>query len=203
VLHTGLVKRIAAVVTLAMMLGGCSSGPIRTYTKEEITSMLDADREWQKSSLLEEYPDATLPEVEVEHYVTGDEWADVMAQCLRDAGWNVGTTSDEGLSTDVPADQSEAFRIDYYVCQVRYPFDPRRSLPLNDRQRVYLYEYDTHVLKPCLEAFGYIPVKKAPTLEAYLQSGGEWNPYTDLTSSAPWRDMARRCPPEPPGLYGE
>lgn len=202
-MHTGVVKRIVAVVALAMLLGACSSGPVRTYSEQEITSQLDAEREWQARSVIERFPDVTLPDAEVERYIEGDEWADVMAQCLRDAGWDVGTTSDEGLSMNVPPDREEEFQVDFYVCRVRFPYDPRRSIPLSDRQLVYRYAYDTEVVKPCLEAYGYIRVEPAPTFRAYLESGGEWSPYAVVSSSEPWRDISRRCPPEPPGLYGD
>jgi hypothetical protein len=196
------VKRFAALAALAALLCGCSSGPVRTYSADELDTAVQEFVDSERSAVLAEFPDAVLPEVEVVRYINGDEWSVVMASCLRDAGLDVSTGMDGGVSFNVSPGSERDFRVSYFVCQAQYPYDPRLLMPLDHRQLVYLYDYQVQVLRPCLEAHHFIDVTTPPTLEGFLRNEPHWDLYSNLASAESWRTMTLACPPEPPGLYG-
>ena len=201
-LHTGRVKRFAALAVLAALLCGCAGGPVRTYTDSQLDAVVQTSTDAERARVLEQYPDAELPDVEVVRYIDGEEWSGTISNCLRDAGWDVSTGMDGGMSMSYDDDEAEEFRVSYFVCQAQYPYDPRRVLNLDRRQLAYLYAYEVQVLQPCLEAHHFIGVTAPPTFAEYLRNDPHWDLYADVKTEASWRAVSRACPPEPPGLYG-
>lgn len=203
--HTGSVKRFAAILAvLALGLAGCGSEPIRTYTKAELREQVRQDAEADKQTVLEQYPDAVVPDVDVVRYISGDEWEEVMASCLQAAGWDATLMEGGGLMFGTTTGHDEEQRVAYYVCQWQYPTDPRSSIPLNDRQKRYVYMYNTETLRPCLEAHGWVDIAPVPNLKHFLETytSGSWDPYGTITGDVPWQEITKACPPEPPGLFG-
>jgi hypothetical protein len=196
-------KCVAAFALAVLLLCGCSSHPIRTYTETELADQVETLQGYQRDAILTQFPDAVLPEVEFVRFVTWDEFPDVIQSCLANQGWQMTTSPDGTISFGYEDSETAAFWVADYVCEARYPVDPRLSLPLNLDQQGYLYAYYIQVLKPCLELFGYAPPSPAPTLAEYLDTyeSVSWNPYGIATTSD-WETMSRNCPAEPAGLYG-
>lgn len=198
-------KRIAAILAvLALGLAGCSSEPIRTYSKAELEQAVREETAWDKQALLQDFPDAVVPEVTVVRYVSPEAWSGVMVDCLRAAGQDASVIEGGGLSLGESSSTPEALRLAYYVCEWQYPADPRRDIPLNEQQIKYLYLYEVQTLKPCLEAHGFAKSMPVPTMQHFVSTiySDYWDPYAGLHPDALWGDVNKACPPEPPGLYG-
>ncbi len=146
------------------------------------------------------------PPVEIVRFIEEEEFASVQVDCLAEFGFDAKATRDGGvIPPRVPDDQIGALNEAVYVCQARYPLDPRRrqELPLVPAQ-----EYYEHLVEsaPCVERLGY-PISVAPSQEAWLgqyySSEDWWNPFSEATpeSEAAVAELYGACPKEPEGLY--
>ncbi|MEN9620058.1 MAG: hypothetical protein RL499_251 [Actinomycetota bacterium] len=200
-----------AAVLLIVGLAGCS-GEIRPptvpdYSASDLEAQTAADNQRALDALLNDFPDAEVPDVDQVRLVTLEEWPFAIAECLNAQGF-IATAEDGGLSSGAPSGQEMPYAIAYYVCSVEYPIDPRQMIPLVDDQIRYLYDYYTQVMTPCLEAEGY-QVPDPPSLQTFMLSYGQpgsWAPYTlvaeAVTSQEEWDRINRLCTQTPAELYG-
>lgn len=90
-----------------------------------------------------------------------------------------------------------------YVCEVEYPVDPIYYEPLSTAQLKELYSYRVGDLIACLEDNGYSVDVAPPSETLFVESGGEWSPYAELSiASSDLAEISRTCPQVPSTLYG-
>ena len=154
------------------------------------------------------YPDVAVPTATRERFVSLEELPPVIAACLTEAGVPASATADGGVETFVAKGDEERHAIADYVCNTRFPSDPTNSVPLNESQLTYLYEYQTTVLMRCLEA-AHIPVDPPPTLGSFMGNyTGQgpatvaWQPYAHVDPGPLGQGIYKQCPQTPEHLYG-
>lgn len=144
------------------------------------------------------------PDVAVVRTVTPDERTAVIVQCLADVGVTARAESD-GWSVESPVDQSSAINLQQYICQAKYPLDPKYVRTLSEDQIRIFYGYVRDSLLPCLSGKGY-DIDGLPTEDVYVdsfQSGqGAFDPYAVeplvSTEQRVWESLQQACPPSPP-----
>jgi hypothetical protein len=140
--------------------------------------------------------------------VDTSEIAQVMADCLGEAGFEVTPTPDGGVVADaIPPAQDEAYATATYVCMVEYPLDPKYSVPLDDSRLQVLFTYYVDKAIPCLEAEGYA-VEDVPSFRTFADTVATtgWSPLSEVLgtfrgSQAEWYRLQEACPSYPDGFY--
>lgn len=138
-------------------------------------------------------------------FTTADSWASQQVTCLVAAGLDAREVSG-GFAIDSNGALSNAEGIDAQLtCLAQYPVDPRVDGFLSDAQALYMYDYFTQRLAPCLELLGY-DVPPAPARGSYLhllRVGIPWTPYERAggapiaSTPAEWQVIDARCPALP------
>lgn len=198
-----------AAVSAVLALTGCASEaeppkpPTMTEAEKTAAYLTETDTQWE--SVLERFPDAFRPDVDLVRYIQPNEWSKVMASCLSDAGIEATISEDGGIETSTPVGQEEPHAIAWYVCQAKYPGDPELAQPLTSAELEYLYNYLVNDLTPCLEAEGY-KVDDPPSLQTYTDTyltADAWTPYSSVLGAGgqeSWNKINRKCPQNAPGL---
>lgn len=196
---------------LVAVLAGCADSvpepPHLDVTPAQEAEQATIDLQRYADAVLVRYPDAVLPAVDRVRYITTSEWGQTIADCLNEEGFDATTSPDGGLGTEQIDAQDEPYLIAMYVCNAKYPLDPRQTLPLVDDQIRYLYDYYVKVATPCLEGMGF-EVTDPPSQPTYIDSyrvGPSWRPYEDAalrSSPEQWQQILTECPEAPPGVYG-
>ena len=209
-----LIGLLASLVLLTAV--GCGSAPptLRppdvpdlSTTDLEAQAALDLDR--ARVQYLGAFPDAELPRVDRVRFIGLDEWADVMATCLTEAGFAAESSPDGGLISGATTGQELPYGLAAYTCSAQYPIDPRENIELNADQIRYLYDYYTLVATPCLEDLGFTDLPEPPSQQSYISSynsGPSWDLYSTVADQATddeWYEVNDLCPQRPPGLSGE
>ncbi|MGK9148326.1 RNA polymerase sigma factor [Plantibacter flavus] len=174
-------------------------------TEDELLRIAAASDTQLVESMQERYSDFVVPQVERERFLLQPEWATVLADCLTDAGHPTTASSDDGLRNDRPTGVSENQPWDtaFTACSLRFPMDPRYSVPFNDEQLTYLYTYLVTVATPRIEALGG-SVSTPPNLTTFIadyRTGAAWNPFWDVSGSFD-RDAMLDIRQIPVGFYG-
>ncbi|MGX5681108.1 hypothetical protein [Schumannella luteola] len=178
--------------------------PNNEESAEPYSLTVAADEAWARVTA--RFPDATRPDVQFERHVTQDEWNEVRIQCLGEQGFIAEATEGGGLGGTIPDGQAEAFAIARYVCDVRFPMDPRFTTDLTETQLEHLYEYFADSLTGCLESEGF-NIASPPSLEVFVStyySPESWSPYNEVIRNLGDRSFAEleaRCPQLPEDLY--
>ncbi len=196
------------VCAAALVLTGCSGTeppPVpsgQAATPEEWDG--PATREEYLASLAEMYGIEDPPPVEIVQEIgLDDDGLRLVADCYAEHGWPA-TFEDGGIVVDViPPEQQEAFALDQYVCNARYPVAEKyRSVsPEEHLRRWYAYLTTTYV--PCVEALGY-DISEPPSLETFLASqGSAWIPNGQVGDQArargeDFRAVDEQCPQQMP-----
>lgn len=205
------IAKLFAVFGMTVVLSACATGvkppEVPDYSAADFEAQTTADNQRALDALLDDFPDAEVPEVERVRLVSLEEWPAAMAERLSAEGF-VAVAEGGGLSTDAPYGQELQYAIAYYVCSVEYPIDPRVMVPLVEDQIRYLYDYYTTVMTPCLEAEGY-EVPEPPSRQTFVSTYGQpgsWAPYTlvaeAVSSQEEWDRINRLCTQTPAELYG-
>ena len=200
----------ATAVVLMLVFTSCTGEPERDDDIGEdplVVERLDAlwDRVNSDGSLGER------PVVERERYVSPQEWAPVVAACMVEEGFpGVTATADGGIcSGDLPSAQAGAYSLAEYVCNARYPVDPKYLAPLESSQLDTLYEYMTGELTACLVSFGF-SVADPPSLVRFRETWGTaeaWTPYSPSVTPniaddyGLFLEVSAACPQYPDNLY--
>lgn len=207
---------VFACIAMSIAISGCTSAPEPEPLASSGTSSQSAtstpfslqqyqDDSWER--VTSRFPSAVRPEVSFERFVTLDDWPVARAECLSEQGFAVEVGENGGLSGRVATEQEEAFAIARYVCDVRFPSDPKFTAPLDDAQLTLLYTYFTTDLVPCLEAEGY-ELQQPPSLSVFKDSyysDQNWSPYNDVMAvlgDRSFNEIDAKCPQLPGNLYG-
>ena len=124
----------------------------------------------------------------------------LVVACVNDHGFAVTLDPDGGVGFgSVASEQNQlAFAV---VLACEHGLDIRGPAPLSTVQLEKMYAYMV-ALAGCLEAQGY-SVADPPSLDAYMDSQGNWNPYDGLSVGLDdWVALNRACPQNPVGGYG-
>jgi hypothetical protein len=197
----------------AVALTGCAPGELRPpalpeMSQAELEAQAQIDLERARSFYLGGFPDAEVPVVERVRFISNSEWAETIAACLREEGFDVTTSPDGGMSSSPPEGQELPFALAQYTCNAKYPVNPRENVELNEDQIRYLYDYYTQVATPCLEELGFTDLPEPPSRQSYISaypSGPTWNIYDTVADQADgdeWYEANEKCPQVPEGLYG-
>lgn len=218
--HVARAKALLALGLLCVALTGCtgltepvdvqepqgSSTPIAEESATPYSLTAAADEAWAR--VVARFPDASRPDVQFERQVSSEEWSEVRIQCLAEQGFIAEPSEGGGVSGTVAEGQAEALAVARYVCDVRFPVDPRFTAPLTDSQLENLYSYFVGDLTECLEAEGY-SIAPPPSLQVFLSTyyaPDSWSPYNEVIQNLGDRsfaDLDAGCPQLPADLYGK
>ena len=202
--------RGVALAAVVLLLAGCTSptpAPATVTDAEAKAVALEQQSElWSLSSYNE---GVAFPNIAPVELVNPSTWASRQVTCLLAAGLPAREISG-GFAVDgdgplSPTDSSIA----QATCLAQYPVDPRTQGYLSTEQALYLYDYFTERLAPCLRLFG---VEGAPPPDrlAYvgrLRAGILWTPYLDANgrpierTAGEWSLINSRCPPLTDAVY--
>ncbi|MGJ8720688.1 MAG: hypothetical protein ACSHW9_02475 [Salinibacterium amurskyense] len=203
------VSKLASLLLVGVLtLGGCSilggnGGPVESsLSPEEAMAAVEQENERLLAELHVSYPDASVPTVSQVALVSLKEWPHVMSKCLNEEGFETNVV-DEGVGGTLTDAQKEPYAVAMYACNIKYPMDPRYTVPFSDAQLNYLYDYYTGDLTDCLTAEG-ITVEEPPSRQKFLEtySAGSWTPYASATGVSDWLALNEQCPQNPEGLFG-
>lgn len=202
-------NRAAAAVMMPLVLVlalGCTSVPDVQPDEAAPSVSQQLDEKWAAFSAI--YPEVTRPTVEVVEVLNLENWAETIATCLVDEGFSVNVTPDNGLEwSAVPEAQQQSFALAQYVCDARYPLNPKLNVPLDGEQLTELYDYFADELVPCLESEGFA-ISAMPSRQAFIDdyyTERSWSPYSDVVGNVEsddrWHEINEACPQEPGTLY--
>lgn len=200
-----------AIAACVIMLSACSAAPL---TPDDDPSELTieqrlravADEQW--NDVLVQYEDAERPPYAVVRMIDHDEWGEVIARCMNEAGFpSVKDSGDGGvLSGDLVISQGEAYAIAMYDCNARYPLDPKFNEPVTDEDLSLIYDYLVDTQMPCLEAHGY-EVVEPPSRQQFIENyeTDPWIPSGPIIMAiaqtddfTPAMKLLEDCPDTPP-----
>lgn len=195
--------RLAMALAVAglVALTGCSAeNPSPDLSDAELSLIEEQTQELAESMGID-----NPPSVQIERVITLDEWAETIASCMQEDGFEVSASTD-GEGIEFPPNQNAALRASLnegqFVCEARYPVHPSYYEPLSDAQLRDLYAYQWGTLVQCLEERGLTVDATAPSETAFIESEGSISPYGSV--NIPPEEMAvinRECPQAPDGLY--
>lgn len=146
-----------------------------------------------------------FPSIAPVQLVTTSTWTSRQVTCLIAAGLQAREVSGgyviDGYGSLSPVDGATA----QAVCLAQYPVDPRTTGYLSDLQGLYMYDYFTQRLAPCLRLYGF-DSGIAPDRMAYvgqLRAGIIWTPYNNVNgepetrTAGEWAIINAHCPPLP------
>jgi len=149
------------------------------------------------------FPDATRPEIEPVRRVTRTEFPEVVAECLRDAGFDAGTDPDGSFWFSSAPEQAESLAIAIYACIATYPLAPEYYQPFGEAQVGEHYDYLVNVAVPCLASLGYTSTAP-PSREEYIETyntSSMWDLYAPIAGAVAnideWYDVVVQCPEFP------
>lgn len=181
---------LLALAASTLLLVGCAaapSGPPPGLDDAGLAALSQAasDARWTALRLPSTIDE---PAVSVVAYTSGDTWSITQVQCLTNAGLAAREVSG-GFTVDgyrIGSPQSNnpfAVSIAIWTCQAQFPRDVRLSGYITDDQVLYMYDFFTKRLAPCLALHGY-DIPPAPARDGYLETvrrGIYWNPYYTAT----------------------
>lgn len=136
-------------------------------------------------------------------------------ECMAEAGHEMLVSFDGGMgpSPDMPADQSDAWELAFYICVAQYPVDQTLFKQYGREQVDLLYAYYVDELVPCLTREGY-ENPEIPSLETFRASWIDtdsgvavtdttWGPYdvVDIGAQNNWEALNLKCPQGPSDEY--
>ncbi|MCI4658885.1 hypothetical protein [Cryobacterium zhongshanensis] len=211
--------KVLVIAFVLLVLSGCAAAPASVPVATPIpaptpTVLSDTERQTLaekaqttlRAELVATYPGVTVPTVTRERFIRLNETAPVLSACMTAEGFPSYATLYNAVAGYVPPGQEQANAVANYICNTRFPLDPKDSVPLNDSQLTYLYLYQTTVLIPCL-AFAHVTVDPPPTLQDFIDSnhveGGSaavWAPVLKGTAGALGDGISKQCPIMPEHL---
>jgi len=152
--------------------GAEATGTELTEDDARATAAASADKAW--ALVVEQYPDAVRPAAEfVAWRETGpiDRQSPIL-QCIDAAGLPIdeGSVAGGGEPAFGWSATSKDERIAEFACSVAYP-----SRPVNlEVFLTWVWAYNTHFLRPCLEAHG-LPQEPLPDIDEYITGSIGWS----------------------------
>ncbi|TFC21847.1 hypothetical protein [Cryobacterium glucosi] len=211
--------KVLGIALVLLVLSGCAAAPVAppsatpipapippVMTEAARQELADQAQTALRDGFVASYPDVAVPTATRERFLSLEEIPSVIAACLTAAGVPAVASPEGGIETYVALGDEERHAIADYVCNTRFPSDPKNSVPLNESQITYLYQYQTTVLMPCLEA-AHIRVDPPPTLESFMANyTGQgpatvtWQPYAHIDQGPPDQGIYKQCPQMPEHL---
>ncbi|WP_147304082.1 hypothetical protein [Subtercola boreus] len=149
---------------------------------------------------------ADPPSIQPIRLIALNEWAATQISCLQDAGFDVTETPDgQGIAYPQLSDAGlkQSLNLAVYTCEMQYPTQQKYSLPLSTKSLEVLYAYRTGQLLQCLKDQGYGSSTKPPSETVFVQSNGEWTPFSDLAiAEGDLKRVYSSCPQTPDSVYG-
>ncbi|USQ78394.1 hypothetical protein NF556_12135 [Ornithinimicrobium faecis] len=139
------------------------------------------------------------PQVEVVRETRPEEMGELVADCVREQGFEARAFPDQSWETRGGPGQAEAIALAEYVCIAQYPLQPQFYQPLDDARLRQSYEYHVNTTIPCLQDLGYT-TPEPPSVEVYVETyrarGDQWIAQT--AGDLPFETIDQ-CPPVPSG----
>lgn len=198
---------VASSAVVLLLATGCATGTAipPNATDAEVDSYIGS-----QLALLGGPGSAKPPDAVTVAYTTTDTWSTVQTSCLQAAGLQAREISG-GYTIDGSGGLSDAaVSTAQLVCLREYPVDPRVEGFLSSEQVLFMYDYFTHRLAPCLASLGFdvpLPPPRAEYLQ-HVRAGNAWNPYYRAylapiaTSPAEWARIMAQCPALPDDPFG-
>ena len=185
----------ATLTVLALLLTGCAAQPAPGPAAEDPLLAQYLEQHWKEFSV--RHSDVERPEVAVVAVMNAEEYPAQLVSCLHEEGFPEVTLDPLG-GIGYEGSQLDAYDLAMYICESRYPIDPRYTQPLTDEQLGKLYDYYANELVPCIEREGYT-APEAPTRQYFIDhfSDAPWRPYSevsDATGESEWYRMNEVCP---------
>lgn len=199
--------RLVGLAAVVLLLAGCAAPapvpPGATDAEAEAVVTEQLTTYWSSLGLDQALGDRPTPQRIA--FTTADSWASAQVTCLVAAGLDAREVSGGfAIDSDGALTRSEGIAAQL-TCLAQYPVDPRVDGFLSDAQALYMYDYFTERLVPCLELLGY-DVPPAPARSSYLhllRVGIPWTPYERAdsgpiaTTPAEWEIIDAKCPALP------
>jgi hypothetical protein len=201
----------ALLAALCLLLAGCTAEPPdpASITAAQRKAATEADLELRWDELSPADPSFLRPRVKIVKYVNYLDEGEVLARCMREAGYrHVAWTLSSGIvDTAVKPVDRFPVEVSIYVCEAEYPDDPLELGYLSDEQEQYLYSYWSNETVPCLRAHGAILNNLPPVGEfgEGYEDVGELNPFDHarLPDGISQAYLLATCPPYPGEVYAE
>lgn len=167
---------VLGALVAVLVLGGCTN-------PEDVTT--------QQTPGVDRAP----PQSNIEILAGGSsEWLAATAEynaCMKEMGWNY-RESDAGTVFGFPVGQEDAFHESERDCNDRSgrsDLNAERVITQDEYQRGYESMLDT---RTCLSEYD-IETPAAPTVQSFVESGGQWSPYLLVQDDA-IDDALEACP---------
>lgn len=201
----------AVLAALCLLLAGCTAAAPdpASITAAQRKAATDADLAMRWDQVSPGNPTYPRPHVKIVKYVNYLDEGQVLAACMRKAGYpHVAWTLMGGIvDTDVKPVDRFPVEVAIYICEAKYPDDPLELGYLSDAQEEYLYTYWSNDTVPCLRSHGAILGNLPPVGqfgEGY-EDVGALNPFTHakLPDGISQAYLLATCPPYPGQVYAE
>jgi hypothetical protein len=200
---------LAIALVGSALLGGCAGSgepPVPPGLSDDQAIELSRSRyEYDLKLLLQEFPTASVPDVEpVTMVASRSEWSVAQVTCLVGRGIRGATTTPGGYAVQGGNDpQAEA--IARFACRYQFPIDPRVLGALSAEQAGYAWDYLVGRVMPCMRRLGFQPSPPASredfiAYSEHVWGSVLWSPYGSLDDPFSGPDRAlidSRCPPLP------
>jgi hypothetical protein len=201
--------RAVLVGTVAVvLLAGCAAQPQVPpgLTDEEANRLILVALAQDMAQLQQQVPGAEGPSVVGEDVAANwDDWMNLQTYCLRAAGFDPVTISEDGVFVGGDTDSVRKARVH---CAYRFPLDPRLRGALSSEQAEYAWDYWDARLIPCVEELGYtvpgVPARPEFVRNAVGRIGRlPWTPYLAMRvqSDEEKAVIDAACPPLPEDPY--
>ena len=138
------------------------------------------------------------PQVAVVRKTRPEEMGELVAECVREQGFDATAFPDGSWETVGAPGQGDAAALAEYRCIAQYPLQPQFYQPLDDDHLRQSYEWHMTTTIPCLHDLGYT-TPEPPSVEVYIETyraqGAQW--MAQQVGSLP-QEAWDQCPPTPP-----
>jgi hypothetical protein len=111
----------------------------------------------------------------ITHATSAIDAAERRIACLQDRGWKATLSEDNGVQASVPNEQLDMYQKDVEECGEGLLPD-KTAFTQDQWSRAYELANET---ADCLAELGY-EGKNRPSLQAFIESNGDWSVYADL-----------------------
>ena len=121
----------------------------------------------------------------------------MVAECLRDAGWNPRIEPDGSVNVEVPQGQEEQFETANKNCWSLVEMRTFDDYSHEERLDVYDGFLD---LRHCIIEQG-VDLPAAPSFQAWVDMNGVWSPYADVPRDVfmgVGQELLKECPQSTP-----
>lgn len=211
--HRGQAAVVVLTGLLVWALVGCAQAEtlppppsVAPLTSDQAEQIASQELEQFAERSRQTFPGISLPDVDRVRFVSSEEYAAVVSQCLIDQGYGAHPNDTGGIKFDlVPEEQVEAQEVAFYVCQAKYPLDPKYVQPINDERLTWLRDYFEQVLVPCYAEHD-VTTSPVPSAQTFIESWGTQNQWVPLRGvsiePAQQEALEEDCPTVPDEFWG-